>query len=222
MVMEKRDSYLDNAKGVLIFFVFFGHCLEYVNGWDNVFIRYLLTGIYLLHMPAFCFLAGITTSTKKAHSRSFSLMCLFVAYQIIYTPFIYLNGWGLSGVFIMPTYTLWFLFSLAIWTYLLPLINKLKYNVSVLFLISLLSGFMSFVGYKFGLGRTLYFVIFFVVGNVYGADVIFKIRSLTGMIPKLTSVVIIVFITSFIYSINVHHAIFYGVSSYGKVGYGFF
>lgn len=220
--MEKRDSYLDNAKGILIVLVFFGHGLEYINGWQNKFTRYLLTGIYLLHMPAFCFLAGITTSTEKSRGRAFGLMCLFVAYQIIYTPFIYFDGWKLSGVFIMPIYTLWFLFSLTVWTFFLPLILQLKHCILILILLSLLSGGVIFIGYKFGLGRTLYFAVFFVLGKIYGADFIVRLKYLTNRVPKLTSVSAIVFLTSFTYSLNLDHTAFYGVSSYSKVGYGFF
>lgn len=222
MIMERRDNFLDNAKGVLIVFVFFGHCLEYINGWQNEVTRYLLTGVYLLHMPAFCFLAGITTSKDKSRTRSMGLMCLFIAYQIIYTPFIYFDGWKLSGIFIRPTYTLWFLLSLSIWTFFLPLILELKNRILILILVSLFSGGMSIIGYTFGLGRTLYFALFFVVGNIYGADVVERVKNLSSRVPKLTALAVIVFLTSFIYSMRVDHTAFYGVSSYSKIGYGFF
>ncbi|MGO2780447.1 acyltransferase family protein [Glutamicibacter arilaitensis] len=51
---------LDVAKGALIILVVLGHLLEANAGWEARTTRLPLTAIYMFHMPAFVFLAGIT------------------------------------------------------------------------------------------------------------------------------------------------------------------
>ena len=54
-----RDQNIDIYKGLLIFLVVFGHCLERFLGWQNELGKMFLQCIYLVHMPAFIFISGI-------------------------------------------------------------------------------------------------------------------------------------------------------------------
>ncbi len=61
-------------KGILITLVVLGHWLEATNYWDDGLIRYLLTAIYAFHMPAFIFLAGITSKPDKPDACQFAVV----------------------------------------------------------------------------------------------------------------------------------------------------
>lgn len=54
--MKERILWLDNLKGVLIFLVVLGHCLQFTS--QNPDSDLLFNFIYLFHMPLFMFLSG--------------------------------------------------------------------------------------------------------------------------------------------------------------------
>lgn len=62
-MQKPRDTYLDCLKGLLIFLVVFGHCIQYGSGaeylqmggyWENPVMK----AIYSFHMPLFVFISG--------------------------------------------------------------------------------------------------------------------------------------------------------------------
>ena len=60
---EKKRSFLwDNAKGLLIFLVVFGHFLSGNTNHSGALL--VLTVIYSFHMPAFAFISGFFTREK--------------------------------------------------------------------------------------------------------------------------------------------------------------
>ena len=63
-----RDESLDYMKGVLIFFVVYGHCLYWMGEGIAKPYTFIAKFIYSFHMPLFVFLSGYFFSTKKSEN----------------------------------------------------------------------------------------------------------------------------------------------------------
>lgn len=64
-----RDTSIDQAKGILIFLVVLGHVAgmmsHFASGVGQVALQFVYKWIYLFHMPAFFYLAGVVAGSKK-------------------------------------------------------------------------------------------------------------------------------------------------------------
>lgn len=172
-----RDHRMDNAKGILIFLVVLGHCLEAVQGWSNPIIRALLTAIYMFHMPAFVFLAGITAKHDQLGRRIANLAILLVLFQLAYVLPLTLKSGAYPVGPLQPFWVLWFLLSMIWWLALLPLIVRLPYPLLIATTVAVLAGLLPWAGYSLSASRTLVFLPFFVAGQVYG-------RRLLAALPR--------------------------------------
>lgn len=217
-----RNPTLDNAKGILILLVFIGHAIEYGNGWQNDLSRYILTIIYIFHMPAFCFLAGMTTSESNIRRRVIHLSSILLTFQIIYAVATYTIGWPINTFFHQPIYILWFLLSLIFWSIALPYLIKIPYTLIYLFVFSLVCGAFNSIGYEFSASRTIYFMPFFVAGHLYGARCLEYIEKINKGRVKKGSILVLTLLPLMIFSLNINNQWFYGVSSYEKLGFNFF
>ncbi|TJY67440.1 hypothetical protein E4J89_15285 [Arthrobacter sp. CAU 1506] len=90
--LPNRDHRIDTAKGALIVLVVLGHLLEVTNFWDAETFRLALTAIYLFHMPAFVFLAGITAKANRLPERAGGILLLLLTFQGLYWVFDTLAG----------------------------------------------------------------------------------------------------------------------------------
>ncbi|WP_325438079.1 acyltransferase family protein [Pseudomonas nitroreducens] len=163
-----RDARLDNAKGVLIILVVLGHLLESVQGWGNETLRAFLTLIYVFHMPAFVFLAGMTAKQDRLGSRLGNLLILLVMFQAFYVvPATVVKG-QYPIAMLQPYWMMWFVLSLMWWLAALPLIRRLKGALPVSIVLAVVAGLMPWDGYILSSGRTLVFLPFFIAGNLYG------------------------------------------------------
>lgn len=66
--VAERSVFLDNAKGILILLVVFGHLIEQA-ALQNGLSRAFYGAIYLFHIPAFAMLSGITTRPNWNHQK---------------------------------------------------------------------------------------------------------------------------------------------------------
>jgi fucose 4-O-acetylase-like acetyltransferase len=73
------------------------------------------------------------------------------------------RGWNRQWL-VMPYWILWFLLSLACWRLMLPLVRRVPVPLGVSVAIALGAGLLPWVGYLFGLSRTLVFLPCFVAG----------------------------------------------------------
>lgn len=163
-----RVPLLDNAKGVLIFLVVFGHYLEAIDGWENRYLSLILTAIYMFHMPAFVFLAGMTSKREGLRERVINIAIILVMFQLAYVvPVSVINGKWVVGLF-QPYWILWFLLSLVFWTLLIPLITRVPYAFAMSIAVAIIGGFYPGDGYQLSIMRTLTFLPFFVGGILYG------------------------------------------------------
>lgn len=167
-----RVPLLDNAKGMLILLVVFGHYLEAINGWGNQYLSLILTAIYMFHMPAFIFLAGMTSKREGLRERVINTAIILVMFQLAYVvPVSIINGKWVVGLF-QPYWILWFLMSFIFWTLLIPLITRVPYAFAMSIAVAIIGGFYTGDGYQFSIMRTLTFMPFFVGGFLYGRRVI--------------------------------------------------
>ena len=67
----QRDKIVDNAKGILISLVVFGHCLELST---LPYVRILHNFIYSFHMPVFIYLAGMMSNQQTTGKVGLSVM----------------------------------------------------------------------------------------------------------------------------------------------------
>lgn len=189
-----RDAYIDNAKGILIFLVVFGHFLEKTTQWhwDYQGIKYVLTVLFMFHVPAFVFFAGLTAKVDNLSLRVLRLFIMYVLFQGAYMVFMHFyDGSGVFS-FIRPYWLVWFLLAMCFWYAMLPVFRAIRFPVTISVLISIFSGTFSWSGYEWTLSRVMVFLPFFVIGNLHGHAIIDFVkkraswRVLAGvMIPVL-------------------------------------
>ncbi|MEY8355765.1 acyltransferase family protein [Lachnospiraceae bacterium 54-53] len=165
MEQMARNHKMDNGKALLIFLVVFGHFLELFPGNFKAFL-YLV--IYSFHMPAFVFFSGYFAAWKPG--RLFQrILYPYLCFQVLYLLFeTYCLGNSFPHPFTRPYWLMWYLISMAFWYLLLPVIDRLKrfrgLFLAVTAALALLSGFLPWIGYRFGLSRTIVLFPFFLGG----------------------------------------------------------
>ncbi len=179
METSRRDARFDNLKGILIFLVVFGHLLELVGGPAAAWLYRL---IYSFHMPAFVFCSGWFARFDAA--RFFRrLLYPYLVYQTLYLLFDRLVLHGDAPLqYTTPYWLLWYLFSMMLWTLLLPLIDGVKSPKAALLVClaaALASGFDPTIGYNMSLSRTLVLLPFFAAGHLAAGG------GLAGLLPQL-------------------------------------
>lgn len=173
MFDKGRSSYLDSLKGCAILLVVYGHLIEAPRA--QPFGTFVYNSIYMFHMPLFVFLAGITTSKTidgfQAVKIIRSIVIPFVLFQAIYT---YWGAWFYGAPqypTLAPYWVMWFLLSLIFWKLLLPLFAS-PLGLSLSLVSTLAAGYYPEIGFLFSASRTVYFFPFFIIGCLYGRDIL--------------------------------------------------
>ncbi len=161
---RRRKVGLYNFKGVLIFLVVFGHLLEPLSG-GTVNFLYLL--IYSFHMPAFIFLSGWFSGKANLRRTLTGVLLPYLVFQLAYLLYA-----GLPVQFYSPYWIMWYLFTLFLWRLLVLLLHRREALTWVLLpvsvLVSLLCGYVQWIGYSFALSRALVFLPYFLAGYALG------------------------------------------------------
>lgn len=170
---SSRSRHIDVMRGAGILLVVFGHLIEQPAS-SSPMLDSVYNAIYSFHMPLFVFLAGIfARSTLKAADYSkivWSLFVPLVVFQVVYVVLGKVTGWYSYSTF-APYWLLWFIASLIGWRILLPLVAS-PTGLVVATLGALLAGYDTGVGYALSASRTIYFLPFFVLGHLYGAQMV--------------------------------------------------
>lgn len=129
---RRRDPRLDVLKGVLIGGVVLGHFLEtsggqapdgLYSGWSSEPQRAVLTALYIVHMPLFVLLAGVTASTRRRAHRIAQMVGLYLVLQV---ALLTLRGADVTPeTLVHPVYGMWFLLAMAWWLAVLPVVRRL-------------------------------------------------------------------------------------------------
>lgn len=166
-----RVALFENARGALVVLVVMGHSLEPLLAREPL-AKALYTALYLFHIPAFAFLSGHLSRAELSRTSlagiAWSLLAPLVIFQALYVAFdawVLGRGWGRHWL-VQPYWLLWFLWSLACWRLMLPLLRRLPMPLGVSFALALGAGLLPWVGYLFGLSRTLVFLPCFVAGHL--------------------------------------------------------
>ena len=169
----KRSYAIDNLRALLIICVVAGHLLEIL---PFSISRQLYALIYSFHMPAFAFVSGMCSKLDEKTPKR-------IARQYIYPYLVFQTLYQLYSNHILcipvgyqyttPYWLLWYLMSMIWWHGLLAaysVVAKKWLASAAAFLIALLVGFNSSVGYFASLSRT--FVLFpFFLGGYYAKDI---------------------------------------------------
>lgn len=173
-----RYDYWDNIKGFLIFLVVFGHfllgikdCYELNNLMFNI--------IYSFHMSAFVFVSGYFS--KSENSRTFnSLIYYIMSYLILQSGFIFWNYINAeNGSLFEPLYSSWYLLALVVWRISITYIERIRYILPILIIISLFSIFYPNINMQFGIIKIIAFYPFFMLGYLLKKEHVEKIIAFT-------------------------------------------
>lgn len=212
-----RDPLLDTAKAVLIYLVVLGHFLEYLIGWSAP-NHVLLGTIYFIHMPAFIFISGVLFKDKNYHKNIIFFLTLYLLFQIIFPAFDMLwtgqfqFNWN---VFAKPYWILWYLLGMMVWTVLTHFLIQTRMPILIAVLCSLLVGLSPWNNYQYSVGRIFVFFPFFVVGAVYGKQLLKFISQ--QRYTTLYAGVILLGIASVVYLSQISRFWLYGSYSYTQL-----
>lgn len=217
----QHNIILDNAKFILIFLVIFGHCLEpFIDRHKIIKAIYLV--IYSFHMPAFVMISGMLSrklaSTALTKKLIKGLLLPFLVFTLIYEALHFAAFGGASKYIlsIQPYWILWFLPSLFVWRYTLPIINKIPGLIYLSLAAALIIGLFPSFENLFGLSRTIYFWPFFLIGAQmtasYNDKALFKLPRLLW----LAALAPIIFL--FWHMSDMNQKTLYGRLSYYELG----
>lgn len=213
-----RDHRIDAAKGALIILVVLGHFLEAASGWGAPLLRAPLTAIYMMHMPAFVFLAGMTTKAGNAGWRVATFAVLLTAFQAAYLVPLYLATGAIPVGLAKPYWILWFLLAMMFWTALLPILRKVKRPLAVAVFLSLAAGLAPWDGYILSFSRTFVFLPFFIAGHLYGWQLFKMIPH--GSWPKAAGGLLILCIAAVLLKSGTDKEWLYGSYTFRGLGVG--
>jgi fucose 4-O-acetylase-like acetyltransferase len=183
-IKSRLDSF-DSLKGLLIFLVVFGHCLE--AKLNSPYLLAIYKSIYLFHMPFFIFLSGFFFKNIKSHvSILKKILFVYFAAQIFYA---FSDSWIYDKSFVIklhrPNWGLWYLLSLFYWKETVYLIKGYidkyaKCAVALSFLIAIALSFLSFSNKDalfMSWTRTLVFMPFFIMGYLFKENKSFVVEK---------------------------------------------
>lgn len=212
MSLKQRDMHIDKAKGLLIFFVVFGHLVEKYAGWEGDTSGSILKFIYLIHMPAFILLSGVFFKVSDWQENFVRYFSIFFVFQIAYVFFEYVINEGRVGVWLStPYWIMWFMFTLSAYCLITPIILKQKYALLISVVLAIYIGIVSTDNYPFSIGRTLSFFPFFLLGALYGKKIIEIMNGLKG--AGYISIVVIIVATIACYYTDIKARWLYGVAN---------
>lgn len=225
---KKHYLYFDYLKFFLIFFVVFGHMIEkYI---ENPVMRAIYFFIYSFHMPVFIFISGMFAKYDK--KRCLRYLLIYFIFQIIHqilniffiSPKEIYTFVDILGMFFTPAWTLWFLPAMAVWIFSLKFVKNISFKlIFLLILLSLILGFVPFIGGALTLGRIIYFYPIFLLGKKLGGE---NLRDFLEKIRKIQKPIIFfvagigllcLFILFYFVSPHLNINFFYGRDCYENI-----
>ncbi|TGD10633.1 acyltransferase family protein [Brevibacterium sp. S111] len=171
--MSSRDYRIDRAKGILIFLVVLGHLLARTSPWESPILGAPMYFIYMFHMPAFVFLAGITAKSNRLAERVLTYFVLLASVLPLMWAWMWLFGLDPDYSFLTPFWYTWFLLSMAWWMITVPFIERFPRTMLVASLVlGLFGGMLPILDTELSAARTMAFWPFFVIGKLYGKQII--------------------------------------------------
>ena len=175
--VKKRSIFFDNIKGLLIALVVLAHCLfSYTS---NPYIRFLVIGIYYVHMPAFLFVSGYFSKSENARRKE-TVIKFLLAYLLVISIYITWDVIQGNAPHILSTYhSEWYLVALVIMRLLAPHLKKSKRTVFALFCFAIVSGYWQDLGGStiLSINKISCFFPFFFAGYLLDSETLCGIRN---------------------------------------------
>lgn len=184
-IKKARDPYFDNLKGILIFLVAAGHCLNICRD-ANPVCDYLFHLIYTFHMPLFFYISGYFSKNVAKSSRTAfeALIIPAIPFELLYYIMHVATGADNTEPFLTPVFAYWFCFALFFCRMLLPYLTRIRCIVPLTFVLALAAGFNPQINEYMTLSRFICMLPFFLLGYYTGRETMEKIRG-TRMLPAI-------------------------------------
>lgn len=217
--IKTRNYLLDNLKVILIFFVVFGHVIEYYIKDSNILMSIYIF-IYIFHMPLFIFISGyLSKNFYKMKRKSIkNLLIPYVIFNMIWYLAVYIGTKKNMFSLIYPGWTLWYLLSLFFWRVSLKYLLKIRYILCVSFIIGILVGLIPSIGSVLSISRTIVFLPFFLLGYYAKEEYLNKIKTFNN---KLSIIILISFLLFAVFIVKnkfVDYKFLYSSYSYNALG----
>ncbi|KAF1079987.1 MAG: hypothetical protein GQF41_3663 [Candidatus Rifleibacterium amylolyticum] len=186
----------DNAKGILIALVVFGHFLTPYRSIPEV--KTIFDIIYFFHMPAFVFVSGYLSRLTSDNRKAILKLC--IAYALFNFPmmvYVVLHKNNAPSL-LTPYYSFWYLLALIAWRLIVPTISKTREILFFSIFTAVLIGFWNEIDNTLAISRIIGFLPFFLAGYMLDENKLsdfFKKRRLLHTCLGLTLLAITLYLS---------------------------
>jgi len=218
---KERNYLFDNIKAILIFSVVLAHYFRMSGTFAPATsggVAYVVS--FSVIMQGFLFVSGyFSRNLDKCRTTTFQT---FLFPYIIIMPIMFSIRYLIFGRahldFTLPTMALWYLLTLFYYRFLLIDLVKIKKILPISIVISLAAGFVPFLNSTFSIGRTVSFLLFFLMGYYFKEEWIETLRR----IPKAVGLLVLAGLLGLSAFVACAHLIplsaLYMKNSYGATG----
>ena len=207
-MIKQRDSYLDNAKFILMVLVVFTHFFTGMTEKRGIY-EDLYYFLFTIHMPTFILISGYFSKNVfkdwKWLKKARHFLWLYLLFQVTFSVFYYKSGLDKTFDldFSVPEWSLWFLLAMSFWYIGLFLLRRLPWWLTVPFsiIMAIFIGYVPEVGREFSMQRTFVFFPYFVIGYYLPSHFFTVLKK-----RKMRYLGIIVLLLLFIYVIKIDNA----------------
>lgn len=192
--MSNRIALWDNLKFILITLVVAGHFADQLTDYSSIYSSIYLF-IYAFHMPLFIFISGYFHSDRNTTKKVLFYTSLGFLYKIVSFLIDRLNG-DSQYIFnlLADSGLAWFMFVLAIYTFVLFLLrdqNK-KFFLIGSIILACFVGYDKSIGDFLYLSRAIIFFPFYILGTMMKS---FDILEFKRKYPLLKVFALLIFVT---------------------------
>lgn len=192
--MSNRIALWDNLKFILITLVVAGHFADQLTDYSSIYSSIFLF-IYAFHMPLFIFISGYFHSDRNTTKKVLFYTSLGFLYKIVSFLIDRLNG-DSQYIFnlLADSGLAWFMFVLAIYTFVLFLLkdqNK-KFILIGSIILACFAGYDKSIGDFLYLSRAIIFFPFYILGTMMKS---FDILEFKRKYPLLKVFALLIFVT---------------------------
>lgn len=221
--IKERNYLLDNLKVILIFFVVFGHTIEYYIK-DSKVLMILYIFIYIFHMPLFIFISGYLSKNfyKMKRKAVKNLLIPYIIFNMIWYTAVYIGTKRAMFSVMYPGWTLWYLLSLFFWRIILKYIVKINNILLISFIVGVIVGVIPTVNGYLSISRTIVFLPFFLLGYYTKEEHFEKLRNINKLFAFI-GIALFLFIAIFVVHYNiVDYKFLYNSYSFSSLEVGLF
>lgn len=221
--IKERNYLLDNLKVILIFFVVFGHTIEYYIK-DSKLLMTLYIFIYIFHMPLFIFISGYLSKNfyKMKRKAVKNLLIPYIIFNMIWYTAVYIGTKKAMFTVMYPGWTLWYLLSLFFWRIILKYIVKIKNILLISFIVGIIVGVIPAINGYLSISRTIVFLPFFLLGYYTKEGHFDKLRNINKLFAFI-GIALFLFIAIFVVNYNVvDYKFLYNSYSFSSLEVGLF